>query len=128
MYIYIYIYICICIPRLDLLEGLGYVGEVILDAVTLVTYHQVRPWDTQCSLDLCGEIVCVFDVHVQWTTCSVDYMFSGLHVQWTTCSVDYMFSGLHVQWTTCSVSVDYMFSGLHVQWTMSVRFGPSQLS
>ena len=58
---------CICIPRLDLLEGLGYVGEVIFDAVTLVTYHQVRPRDTQCSLDLCGEVVCVFDVHVQWT-------------------------------------------------------------
>ena len=61
----------------------------------------------------------------QWTSCTVDLMYSGPRVQWTSCvqgtmcTVDLVYSGPHVQGTMCTV--DLMYSRSHVYGVPCVR-------
>ena len=57
---------------------------------------------------------------VQYSTCTVQYLYSTVPVQYSTCTVQYLYSTVPVQYSTCTVQ--YLYNTVPVQYsTCTVR-------
>ena len=64
-------------------------------------------------------VQCIYStVHIQYSTYTVQYIYSTVHIQYSTYTVQYIYSTVHIQYST--YTVQYIYSTVHIQYVYAL--------